>query len=396
MSYESTAQMARRVGYACFALGTILMLLYLRGANRVEPPFDSTPYVLGGFLALIVCFALGVGLITMAAILERRPGAIVQQSHHTPEPVTLSAQMRDQIDQIHSSLSQVQSTLTQVINTEPVNERSSITTVNTTGGTVDHALLERIEKALDEIREFTLMTDVERQQRLGSVVEERKRQIKREVMEHIAKQEFGQAEHLLATLEAHFPDDPATSEVRRNFEFARQESEEDAVFEADRRVESLISIESYDQAHQVAMKLVENFPANASAKTLLSRVTRARETWVETQAQHLFEEVREATEVRSWRKALSAAHKLIYRFPQYSRAGQIREQIPTIRDNAEIEERQEIEVQIEEMIRARQYAEAIQLGDDLIRRYPYSPQAETLQRVIPRLREVLEEEAQTS
>jgi hypothetical protein len=70
-----------------------------------------------------------------------------------------------------------------------------------------------------------------------------------------------------------------------------------------------------------------------------------------------------------------------------------------IQDNAEIEQRQEQEIRIRELIRNRQFAEAIQLAEDLLTRFPNSPQADAIDVLLPRIRELAlaadQEEAQT-
>ena len=76
------------------------------------------------------------------------------------------------------------------------------------------------------------------------------------------------------------------------------------------------------------------------------------------------------------------------RVPGHRRSAAIRPQLKTIRENAEIEERQEQERRIQELIRAKQIPEAIDLAEDLLRRFPNSPQADSLQKLLPKMREL--------
>ena len=75
-------------------------------------------------------------------------------------------------------------------------------------------------------------------------------------------------------------------------------------------------------------------------------------------------------------------------FPGHRRAANIREQLATIAENAEIEERQELERSIQDLVRAKQFAEAIDLAEQLLDRFPASPQAESLQKLLPKMREL--------
>jgi hypothetical protein len=89
-----------------------------------------------------------------------------------------------------------------------------------------------------------------------------------------------------------------------------------------------------------------------------------------------------------WRRALLHGQHLLEKFPSHPRAEGVRRQLKTLQDNAESEERQEMEIRIQELVRAQQIDEAIELGEDLMRRYPMSPQADSLETLIPKLREL--------
>jgi hypothetical protein len=133
---------------------------------------------------------------------------------------------------------------------------------------------------------------------------------------------------------------------------------------------------------------VEGFPYSSDARTLHQRVEHEYEVYLESDAQRMFDDIRQHIERRSWRRALAHAMRLIEICPNHRLAVQIRPQLQTLRDNAEIEQRQEMEAQIQELIRAGRLHDAIVLGEDLLRRYPASPQAESLEVMLPRLREL--------
>jgi hypothetical protein len=88
-----------------------------------------------------------------------------------------------------------------------------------------------------------------------------------------------------------------------------------------------------------------------------------------------------------WR-ALAGAQKLMDQSPGHRRAAAIREQFATIAENAEIEQRQEMERHIQELLRAKQFSEAIDLAEQLLDRFPTSPQAESLQELLPKMRQL--------
>jgi len=124
-----------------------------------------------------------------------------------------------------------------------------------------------------------------------------------------------------------------------------------------------------------------------------------KENYTENTANRLYEEIRLDIDRRLWRRAMTNAVKLLECAPGHKKSVAIRSQLKTIRENAEIEERQEQERRIQELIRGRQFFEAIDLAQDLLQRFPNSPQAETLKTLMPKLRELAighEAEAQAS
>jgi len=204
----------------------------------------------------------------------------------------------------------------------------------------DPAALNRMIELLQDLRDVSLMSDEDRRQRL--------------------------------------------SEQRR-----RQESEAAESFEQLRgRVEDLMSMSRWDQAHQLAESFAAGHAGDRDAQALLARVVREHDNLRDNSAQRMYEEVKREVEHRHWRAAMAAAQRLFERFPGHPRAEKIRRQFKLIQDNAEIEERQEQEQQIQDLIRNKRLPEAIALAEDLLKRFPLSPQAEAVEEMLPRLRDL--------
>jgi hypothetical protein len=169
----------------------------------------------------------------------------------------------------------------------------------------------------------------------------------------------------------------------------RQESADAESFEKLRgQVEDLMSMSSWDQAHQLAKSFADQHPGDSNGQALLARVIRERDNLRDNTAQRMYEEVKRAVEHRQWRGAMAAAQRLFERFPGHPRAEKIRRQFKLIQDNAEIEVRQEQEQQIQDLIRNKRLPEAIALAEDLLKRFPLSPQAEAVEEMLPRLRDL--------
>lgn len=104
------------------------------------------------------------------------------------------------------------------------------------------------------------------------------------------------------------------------------------------------------------------------------------------QAVRLFRRLKTEVACRNWRKAKATAHRLMDSCPNHPKARAARAQRKLIEENAEIEERKEIELRIRQLLKSHRYGEGIHLAEKLIRHYPSSPQAKAAQQWLPRLR----------
>jgi tetratricopeptide (TPR) repeat protein len=249
---------------------------------------------------------------------------------------------------------------------------------------------------LKEIRELTLMNESQRQQRYAIILRQRREALLAETSRQIQHGQWPGALKALAALEADFHDDPAVAELRARVERGRAESEAREVSAIRGRIEDLMAIGNWDLAHALATKFNENFPHNAEGKQLLERVDRERQVYIESTANRLYTEIKTDIERRQWRRARVNAEKLLQMFPGHRRSATLRPQLQTIRDNAEIEERQEQEHRIQELVRGKRFAEAIELAQDVVDDFPGSPQAATLAAMLPKMRELAVQEEMES
>lgn len=251
--------------------------------------------------------------------------------------------------------------------------------------------LDPLLKLIAEIRELALLTDEERKERLANMEQERKRMLVRQVLEHIERQRWSAGSDTLNTIDREHPNDAEAKRIRSQFEEARRNAESATLARGRDQIENFIGIGAWDQAHQAARQLVDDFPGNVEGQRLLSRVQRERDIHVETSVSRMVEEIRHDIDRRLWRRALQHAQRLVERFPDHAKTARINEQLATLQQNAEIEERQELEVRIQELIRGHKFDEAIQLSEELLTRFPHSPQAEAIEKLLPRIRELASE-----
>ena len=91
---------------------------------------------------------------------------------------------------------------------------------------------------------------------------------------------------------------------------------------------------------------------------------------------------------RRWRSAAVAAQELLAAHPRSPQAEAVRAKLPTLRDNALLEEVREIRNQIRDLISRRRYPEALEVARDLVHRFPQTAVAEELRSQMARLEEL--------
>jgi hypothetical protein len=259
---------------------------------------------------------------------------------------------------------------------------------------VTQADLEPLHEALRDLRDLTMLTDAERRERLDRYRQDRRATMIKQAFDLVGARQWHGAERLVMSMETEFPSDHDVAKARNYLNHARRLNEEETLAQTLREVEGLMQSGNWDPALARATALVEGFPDNGRARELLHRVQHERDAFYESTVARMFDELRHDIDRRMWRRAFMHARHLLERFPTHARADAVRRQLKTLQDNAEIEERQELEVRIQELIKSQRLDEAITLGEDLIRRYPMSPQAESLDTLLPRLRDLAENGAE--
>jgi hypothetical protein len=259
---------------------------------------------------------------------------------------------------------------------------------------IDPALLARIMAELEDLREITLMSDAQRQLRLSQHLEAKRRLALDRVFLSFRTGQWAVADEILTQLEVQYPSETPVKQARSEFFRLRTLAEPDALFQTEQRVRELVHINSWDRAITLASEFVANFPSNEDGRNLLAEARREHDAARDTEYQRRYEQVQSNIHRRLWRAALSDAERLLEEFSDHPRAGRLQNQLRTLRENAEIEERQEHEMRIQLLLEQRRFADAVREAEEILRRFPDSPQAEALIERLPQLRQLAAEEAE--
>ncbi len=247
--------------------------------------------------------------------------------------------------------------------------------------------LGRVVQLLEELKELALLDDTTRQARGHMAKERRKSSRLEEAALLIHRREWEQADALLTLVESLFPGDPEVLARRNELDDARGMARDAEWQQLARHVEDLMALSRYDEAAAAVGGFRSSHPNHADAAALAAGVASDRDAYTERTVTALYGEIKTAVDARQWRMALDGAQRFLHRFPDHPRSERIRQQVRVIQKNAEIEERHEQEDRIKELARGGRFAEAADLCQDLLERFPDSPQAPSLQALLPKLRD---------
>ncbi|MBV8780991.1 MAG: hypothetical protein JO353_06295 [Phycisphaerae bacterium] len=355
MNLRTMALTLRIVGIVAVVAAVAAAIVALQSMN----PISGVAIVLAA-VALIEVGALTVVLFGVAALID--------QSLESPAELSRGlGRMEEEINALATRIESLGADIDQ-----------SATTQRPSGD---------IEQQLDRLQELILLTDAERQRHARSRVEAVAEQALLTAGDLINERRWSEAEHAIAEVERALPGFPRAAELRTRMQQEKVAADREIVSRSQSEIESAMARGAWADAIERAQFLKREYPTDAVIDALAQRVEREWALYNEATSQRLFEEIRHESERRNWRRALVSAEELLAKCPTHEKAQRVRLQLHTLQQNAEIEERHEIENRVGELVRTRRFADAIIVAEDLLRRFPLSPQARTFEKLLPHLRE---------
>ncbi|MBN2559569.1 MAG: tetratricopeptide repeat protein [Phycisphaerae bacterium] len=247
---------------------------------------------------------------------------------------------------------------------------------------------QEIVRLLEDIRDNSLLSEAERHEKRQRVAEEEIQEAQGLIRSLTSEGDFVQASQVADKIRRKYPNDKRAVALTNRVETARERRESEDVNAYGRQVDDLISISAWHRAREVAQELQERHPDSAGARQLLFRIERDFRAFQDEQRRRMRAEIQRYVTRRRWREALKAAQIFIERFPNCEESEGLRLELPTLETNAEIEDRQKREAEIMDYAKHGRYMEAVKKAEELIDKYPNSPQAEALRSQLPRLKEL--------
>lgn len=236
-----------------------------------------------------------------------------------------------------------------------------------------------------EIRDVVGLTDSERAARARVQSQMLLEQLETAIPALLQEHNWVEARRRVRQARERFPSLPQWERFEREIETHRAGVEARDVEQAAREVDELIALGAWERAQKVVRDLLERHPHAPQVQELVRRLARQREKIDADQRARLMAQAQEATRARDWNRALSLANEVVRRFPKSPEAEALRSQMATLLANAEIQVRHQMEEEFRELLRQHRFADALRLAHELIDRYPHSPQADVLREQLPKL-----------
>lgn len=247
------------------------------------------------------------------------------------------------------------------------------------------ASMQELVRLMHEVRDISLLSEQERAARVRVQGEALVRQLQQRIPALLNEHKWVDARKLAQQARERFPTFSEWTGLEQQIEAMRTGVEARDVENSARQISDLIALGAWDRAMGVLRELQERHPNSAKTQELARRTTIQHEKANSEQRARLMAQAQEAVNLRDYNRALSLANTLIRQYASSPEAEAIRQQMPTLTENAEIQTRQHMEHEFRELVKQHHYQDALLLARELITRYPNSPQAEVLRGQLPRL-----------
>lgn len=240
---------------------------------------------------------------------------------------------------------------------------------------------------LREIRDIVMLDEGQRARRLEVQGRALVADLEVRVPQLLQEHRWREARQLVQEGRVRFPSFPQFETLLKSIEEKRAQVENKDIEAAERQVEELAALKAWKGAADVVRELLERHPDSERARALAMRVRKQYQMSLAEQRERLQALAQDAVNRRDWAAALQHATTLVQQFPNSPEAEALRLQLPQLQENSEIQTRKRMESQIHDLVRQRRFDAALRIANDVIDRYPHSPQAEALRGQLPKLRE---------
>lgn len=331
---------------------TTAVRLAPEGAPPQAASADQAIYAVATYLALTILWASGGALLWGVGEIVRRLEALQSVNEEVASQTSSTAAGERSLAQVESE---------------------------------SQATLHEMTVLLREVRDISLLTPEQRAMRMQAQGKAVLETLTREVPVLLREHNWIEARNRVLDARQRFPTFREWDQLEQQIERMREQVEQHDLEAAERQIGDLTALGAWDRVDEVLHELLRRHPDSVRAINLAQKLRVERHKAEADQRARLMAQAQEAANNRDWELAVNAASTLIQRFPKSPEAQALRMQLPVLRENSQIKERQRMENEIRALIKAGRFDEALRIARDLIDQYPASPQAEVLRDQLPKL-----------
>ncbi|HMD54252.1 MAG TPA: hypothetical protein VKJ65_06885 [Phycisphaerae bacterium] len=328
-------------------------------------------------------FILALPLLAVAMILKAHRVQIRQ-----------SAELAKSIDNMRLQLVLLESRPSQAAPAEPQRQSTSSSSPSepSVPAAIESTDVSRVVELLGDMRDLLLMNDAQRQHRAARAWEQKKARLLENFHELTRQEQWTAATAVIERFRETLPGDPAADQLAAELtdRYSRRMQEDVDAYR--REIEPLMSINSWDRVKELVARLEAKYPSQVQIAELASRIDKEYQIWRRDEFQRLLLEYKDAGDHRQWRRAYNIALQFSERFPGDKLVERIRLDMPTLQRNADIQDCQELVHQFKDLSQRHRYEEAYGVAERVIETFPDSMAATDLQKMLPKLQELIQQE----
>lgn len=250
----------------------------------------------------------------------------------------------------------------------------------------------QILSLLTDLRDGLMLSEPQRAQWAADLREKQNAALASDARNAISAGQWKTAEGIIEQIRRNNPDSPLAPGLSEELAASRTETIQQEISGVRENLRHLMSSNAWDQVHQITGALETRYPDDPAVIDLVARTRTEYEAWNRDGRAMLLSEYKNAADHRQWIQACTLAQQILERYPDDKLADKIRSDLTTLRQNAEIQTRRELELQYADLIKRQRHEEAYDVAQRVMEAYPDSSSARELQKHMPKLQELIKQD----
>ncbi len=369
------------------------LVIFAQALHKGKPPalaLELPLSVLGGAMAIALIY-FGLAVIIRGQVLQLKISRAMARNMN--QNLLVTGNLERQLLHVRGAVDQLASNTLDAATRHPAESvPSSAAPPPPAAPLAQSDATTQILEILTQLHDAALLTETQRQQWAAGILEKRKAALAAQVHAALHTQQWKPAANLIEKIRESLPGDPLADTLAQELTNQRAKQIQKELLDAQNKLRQLMAINAWDQVQQIADALESRYPDETSVQELMRQVRHEQQAWHRDGLAMLFGDYKDAVDHRQWVRACSLAQQVLERYPEDKLAEKIRGDLNTLRQNAEIQTRHELETQYADLIKRQRIEEAVAIAQRVLDAYPDSTTAREMQKHLPKLLEISKQE----